>query len=747
MQIRTYLFLMAVGILIPVITFSGLALTMLQNAEKTAALRGMGETARGVALLIDRELYSAEAALRVLGSSPSLAGGDLRAFYQQATTANRGPGGWSLLLDRQGRQVINTILPFGAELPLNDAGGRVRQVMASGRTLVSSVIDGPASKRLVTTVNVPVRLDAGQRYVLAMAFSTDHFNQLIAGAGVPPGLLVAIIDANGRFIARSLNSEKLVGRQARPVLVDAARLAQHGEIRHLTLEGTESFGVFTHSSLSGWTITVAAPVDSIERSARHASLVAALGLLAAIGCAGVLAAFFGRLHVRSIRRAVAAARELGKGIPPAAVHSRVLEVNELHAALHVAGRQLVHAQSYRKNAELERQALLEREQKARVMAEQQNIAKDQFLAMLGHELRNPLAPISTAAQLLRLPALDADRVRYASDVISRQVEHMSRLLGDLLDVARVTRGLVSLTLERIDLNAVIERALEQTRGLIDAKHHKLELHLPPGPVPIRADPTRLIQVFANLLNNAAKYTPPHGLLSLTVAPAGDQVLVTVRDDGEGIAPDLLPRIFDLFSQGERTPDRSQGGLGLGLALVKSLVHLHGGTVTAASAGPDQGSCFAVALPCRAAPDSVPPVPSQAPAAGAAPLCVMLVDDNVDGANSLSLYLETAGGHHVCTCYDGAEALARSAAEQPEVFILDIGLPDMTGYQLAQQLRARFPDATMIALTGYGQPQDKARAAEAGFDLHVAKPAEPGQILELLARCAVHAAAPTPIYDI
>ncbi|MES2759354.1 MAG: ATP-binding protein [Pseudomonadota bacterium] len=739
MHIRAYLFLMAAGILIPVIVFSGLALNMLQNAEKAAALRGLNETARSVALLVDRELYSAEAALKVLAASPALAQGDMAAFYRQAKTAGRGATGWTFLQDAEGDVLANTYLPFGSALPTRFHPAIVRGVMETRKTAVSGLLDGAASKRLIVSVNVPVPLDEGRRYVVSTAFSTDHFNQLIAEANAPPGWLVAIVDDKGRFIARNLNAAEKVGQQARPELVAAGRRVHSGQIRHDTLENVESFDVFTHSSLSGWMVAVAAPVELIERSARHAALIAALGLLAAVVCAGALAALFGRQHVRSIRRAVDAASALGDGVPPPPRQSRVVEVSELHAALHAAGRRLVHAQSYRKTAELERQALLEREQRARQLAEQQNSAKDQFLAMLGHELRNPLAPISTAAQLLKLPAVDERRVRYASDVIARQVDHMNRLLGDMLDVSRVTRGLVSLKLEQIDLNAVLERAVEQTRALVDSRQHQLSIRLADGPVLLQGDSTRLIQVFANLLGNAAKYTEPHGQILLAMQVRADDVEVTVRDSGEGIAPALLPHIFDLFSQGERAPDRSQGGLGLGLALVKSLVQLHGGQVEAISAGPGEGSCFCVTLPRIVAPAPTAPAAPADTAGDApalrAPLRVMVVDDNVDGAISLSLFLQAAGGHHVSTYYDAAGALEWAAFERPDAFILDIGLPDMAGYELARRLRAMpgFEHTPLIALTGYGQPQDKENARAAGFDEHVAKPAEPAHLLTLLAR--------------
>jgi signal transduction histidine kinase/ActR/RegA family two-component response regulator len=733
MRIRAYLFLMAAGILVPVIVFAGLALGMLQNAERDAALRGLKETVNSVALLVDRELYSAEAGLRVLGASPSLADGELKAFYAQARRANRGNTGWTVLLDAQGQQQINTLLPYGSELPKPHAAGLVQQVIATQKTYVSDLVPGPVFKGLVTTVTVPVPIDDGRRYVLTVAFSTEHFARLIAGLEIPPGWLVAIIDKEGRFIARNHNPGALVGKPARPELVAAAAAAHSGQIRHNTLEGTESFDVFTHSGLSGWTLAVAAPVDRIERSARHATLVAAMGLLAATACAAALAVYVGRQHVRSIARAVAAATELGAGRAPGAAHSRVLEMNVLHAALHAAGARMQQAQAYRRRAEADRQALLDGETRARQMAEQQNSAKDQFLAMLGHELRNPLAPIATAAQLLRLEPGDAPRVRYASEVIARQVEHMNKLLGDMLDVSRVTRGLVTLSIEEIELEAIIERALEQSHSLVESARHRVELSLPATPIRMRADPTRLVQILVNLLNNAAKYTPPGGRIGIEARLDGEQVLVEVSDSGEGLAPELAPRVFELFSQGERKPDRAQGGLGLGLALVRSLVELHGGTVTASSPGPGLGSRFSVRLPRE--PKALPALAPRRRRVDAhgPPLRVMIVDDNVDGAVSLSLFLEAAGGHHVCTYYDGGAALAWAGSEAPDVLILDIGLPDISGYELARRLRAlpALDEALFIALTGYGQPQDRQLALEAGFDHHLSKPADPQYVLELL----------------
>ncbi len=369
--------------------------------------------------------------------------------------------------------------------------------------------------------------------------------------------------------------------------------------------------------------------------------------------------------------------------------------------------------------------------------------------MLGHELRNPLAPIGTAAQLLKLPELDSHRARYAGGVIGRQVEHMNRLLSDMLDVSRVTRGLVTLSLDDVDLRNIVERAVEQTRPLMEERHHRLELRVPNAPVAVRGDQTRLTQVVANLLTNAAKYTPPHGSIQLSLGSAGAEATLSVADDGEGINADLLPRVFDLFSQGERKADRAQGGLGLGLALVRSLVQLHGGNADASSPGRGGGSIFTVHLPLKAELAALTtPVASprrtresgrdSAPAA----LRVMLVDDNIDAAVSLSLLLEAAGEHLVSTYYDAASALEWAAFERPDVFILDIGLPDMNGYELARRVRAmpQFGGTLLIALTGYGQLADKVRAREAGFDLHIAKPAEPEEILAALVLANVPAEA-------
>jgi PAS domain S-box-containing protein len=367
--------------------------------------------------------------------------------------------------------------------------------------------------------------------------------------------------------------------------------------------------------------------------------------------------------------------------------------------------------------------------------------KDEFLAMLAHELRNPLAPIVTAAHLLQRSNADAERVHAAADVIARQAAHITRLVDDLLDVSRVTRGLVQLEREDIDLKPVIAAAVEQVRPLLDTRGHTLSTLIGPGRLRVLGDRVRLAQVVANLLNNAAKYTPPGGRIELAVEAAGRGVRIRVSDDGCGIASDLLPGVFELFTQAARTPDRAQGGLGIGLALVRNIVQLHGGHVSAASAGIGQGSTFEVVLPRLEAPVD-PTGAATDPRPGARrDARVLVVDDNADAARTLAELLAVEG-HRVVVAVTAAEAIARASTEGPfDVLVVDIGLPDMTGYELVAPLRRHAGGhAVAIALTGYGQPHDRVLSRAAGFDHHLVKPVEPARLFDAVADAV---ATPSP----
>ena len=361
--------------------------------------------------------------------------------------------------------------------------------------------------------------------------------------------------------------------------------------------------------------------------------------------------------------------------------------------------------------------------------------KDEFLAMLAHELRNPLAPIGAAAHLLRLGRLDQERVRQTSQIIGRQVDHMTHLIDDLLDVSRVTRGLVELDMAPLDIRHVVTDAVEQVAPLMQKRRHHLHSHIPPDTTIVLGDKKRLVQVLANILNNAAKYTDEGGSISLTSEVRADHVTIEVADNGIGMTPELVARAFDLFAQAERSSDRAAGGLGLGLALVKSLVELHGGRVTCDSPGPGLGSRFQVCLPrlqAQAASGPGATADVAVPPSGQG-LRVLVVDDNADAAAMLAMVLETYG-HDVQVEHGSLAALARAQGERPDVCILDIGLPDIDGYELAERLRAQpeTRDAVLVAVTGYGHDSDRRKALAAGFDHHLVKPADTAQLAAILA---------------
>ncbi len=368
-------------------------------------------------------------------------------------------------------------------------------------------------------------------------------------------------------------------------------------------------------------------------------------------------------------------------------------------------------------------------QEAAARAEAANRAKDEFLAMLGHELRNPLAPIATALDVIRMKG-DGPAAR-EREIIGRQVEHLRRLVDDLLDVSRITSGKIELRKEVLPVAELVHKALELAGPLLEARRHRLVVRLPDEPLACAVDPVRMTQVVVNLLTNAAKYTPPGGVVEVVARAAGGELEIVVRDTGIGIAPALVDRVFDLFVQGPQGLARAEGGLGLGLAIVRTLVTQHGGRVSAASAGPGQGSTFTVTLPlaapvgARAAVDPAASAPRPVAPAGRR---VLVVDDNEDAAELLAELLASYG-HEVRVAHDGPSALTLARAFRPEVALVDIGLPVMDGYELGARLRAEpaLAGLRLVALTGYGQASDRARTREVGFDEHLVKPADPEAI--------------------
>ena len=375
---------------------------------------------------------------------------------------------------------------------------------------------------------------------------------------------------------------------------------------------------------------------------------------------------------------------------------------------------------------------LVREMAERQVVERQNHAKDEFLAMLGHELRNPLSAISSAASLIGLPGVSADGVARARKIIQRQSQHLGRIVDDLLDLSRAMSGKIRLARAPLDLAALVANSLETYRTTGRSTDYELVQDLDPGWVD--GDATRLEQITSNLLDNALKYTPPGGRIEVRTWTENDEVVLSVRDSGVGIAPDLLPHVFDIFVQGSSTLDRAQGGLGIGLSLVRRLAELHDGGIGAESKGPGGGSTFTLRLPrIEHVPEEAP---AAAPASEEAKPTVLLIEDNDDGREMMAMML-ACYGYPVQHAADGLQGLELAARSQPELALVDIGLPGLDGYEVARRLRAApaTRDIKLIALTGYGSADDLQRVLEAGFDLHLVKPVDIDQLMQVISDCA------------
>jgi len=434
---------------------------------------------------------------------------------------------------------------------------------------------------------------------------------------------------------------------------------------------------------------------------------------------------------RDFESARAAAAALAEGRLPAPSRPGVAEARQVQSSL-VRAAELLRAR------EIERDEQLERAVMAQAQAEEANRTKDRFLAVLGHELRNPLAPALTALELMKLRG--GSTLQREREVLERQISHMTRLVDDLLDVSRLTRGKVDLMKSRFELRAAVDRAVDMARPLIEQLTHTLHVRVPQTGLPIDGDQDRIVQVLINLLTNAARYTPAGGRVALTTQAVDGLVEIACEDNGPGIPADLVAAVFEPFTQGPRSIARQQGGLGLGLTLARSLTELHGGSLRFEPAQP-HGSRFIVSLPLASADVVGDDAPTATTQTLLAPRRVLLVDDNVDGVEMMRLALETRG-HEVQSATDGSVAVALAAAFQPDVAVLDIGLPGIDGYDLARALRATQPGLCLIALTGYGQDADAEAAIEAGFDAHCTKPLTIDGLLAQIAALEVRLKAGT-----
>lgn len=720
MRIRSHLLLLTAVVLVPGFLAAGIAVKQVRDSEREAALRGLRETVRATALLVDGEVQRSLGALAALANSQHLQTGNLEAFYQQAAAVDQRPDVWTLLLDDTGTQRLNTRVPFGTPPPPPAAKERVASVLATQRPLVTDLFQGPVTGMLLTTIYLPAKPSPAGTFVVAQAFSVEHWKKVAMQPEGRADWIVAAIDRSGRFISRSQRTDEYLGRQARPELIAAAAAARDGLIRHSTLEGIDAYDAFTHSALTGWTIAVAAPVATIEASATRAIAWLAAGVAVALAVALAGASLLSRMLLAAIDTASAAARTLGRGMPPAPPRTLVHEVNTLNDALTDAATLLAKERIARELAEADRQQLLANERAARELAQRENTSKDAFLAMLGHELRNPLAAIAGASEVLARGHQDAPSQQRFIGIIQRQNRHLNHIVNDLLEVSRMLSGKIVLAPRPLDLGHCVRHCVESLRTTDRAMNYRWQVSC--GAAWVNGDAVRLEQIVNNLVVNAMQFSPPGSEVRVRAGAQGDRAVVEVADDGAGIPAELLPRIFEPFVQGPALSGRPSSGLGIGLALARQLVELHGGELRVHSGGPGQGALFSMSLPLIAAP---PQGAATARASALTPCRVLLVEDNADARESTAELLRMMG-YSVVEAADGYEALRAAAASAPDVVVMDLGLPGKTGQQVAVEMRAMpaLKHVPLIALSGYGQARDQQASVAAGFDQHLVKPVQP-----------------------
>ena len=723
--IRSYLLIVVLAATVPPALLTGALVARAFTTSRAAAEGRLIESARVDALAVDRQFETVVGTLQALTTSEALEQGDLQKFHQEATRVQSTQTGWFsvTLVSVDGHQLVNTRVPWGT--PLLEAADpkSLERLLRTRRPTVGSIRSLPAESvgGGLFAVRVPVLSGGDLKFAISAVMEVD------ALAGVLPQVREeseewtrTILDSEGTIAVRTRGSEDYVGTRAAPDFLERLQRAPEAVSSETTREGTRVYAASSRGAY-GWSTIVVVPAAVLDGPLRSSMAGVAIGgVLLTLG--GFVAVFIAsRRLTEDIDAAAAAAAEVAEGRFSGTRKAHTDETLRLQRSIASAALLL------EKRAR-ERDEQLRRADAARAEAEEANRTKDQFLAVLGHELRNPLAPALTALELMRVR--DPGAFRREREVLERQIAHMSRLVSDLLDLSRLSRGKVQLTRARIEVRQAVDRAVDVARPLIARQHHDLSLDVPGEGLPIEADLDRLVQVFSNLLTNAANYTPQGGHIRLSASAAADgHVQIAVEDDGPGIPADTVGSLFQPFAQGPRPIDRPQGGLGLGLALARTFAELHGGTIRFENVSEGGGSRFIVTLPL-AGPEPETPAPVLEVHREYAARRVLVVDDNADAASMLAEAFQEAG-HTVAVAHDGTSALNRLQTFRADVGIFDIGLPGLTGYELARRAREMLPGLRLIAVTGYGQATDVEQAHAAGFDAHCVKPVSTSVLLGLI----------------
>ena len=720
--IRWHLFQVQLVSMVPIGLFAATLLYLHWQVQEHERQRSQIESVRLLAAAVDNSLDSSVERLSIfarLWSSRSLSE---EALYAQATETLKTNADWLNIhaFGADGRGVFRTGAPFGAAVAPSPRFDVWQPVFSERRPVISDLLPGQEPGAEIVAVGVPVIRAGTVSHVLIASLDLRWYDRLLRQQGQPAGAVAGLFDRSFDFVARSTEGDTRRGRVPSPALVADMKLRREGLRRYTNLNGTAVYTAWTFSR-HGWGVGFATPSAPIDEAFwRYLALFSFLWA-AAVGGGALYAFSTARPIVASLRSLEAQAAHFAVGGQIATLpDSRVEEVNRALLAFEKASELL-------QSTMRERDRSLETEHEARAAAEAANNAKDEFLAMLSHELRNPLAAISNAAAIMKTEGRRSEHLEFASGVIERQSRHLKHLIDDLLDVGRVMSGKILLERMPVDLAASARHMVEilQTAGRFAERHIEHDT----TPVWVEGDQTRIEQILTNLIGNAARYTTPGGQIRVRVAREADEAVLEVSDDGRGIAPENLPRVFELFFQAESTTDRSAGGLGIGLTLVERLAKLHGGEVTAESPGRGKGATFTVRLPAIAAPAPVPR--GSAPAPSRHSETILVVEDNADARESLCVALGLQG-HRVLWSTDGPAALDIMRRERPRAAVLDIGLPGMDGYELARRARAELGRGiVLIALTGYGTTEDEDKATRAGFDRHLTKPVNVDELMRAI----------------
>ena len=721
-SIRWHLFQVLLVTIVPVGIFAAALLYLHWQAQERERERSQVQSVRLLAAAVDNALDSSAQRLSIFaGLWAAQSAGDA-VMHAQARAALASNADWSTIVAfrADGSAVFRADEPFGAPLPRMKLIDQWRPLLTGERMLVTDVFTAPMRGQKAVAIGVPVMRGDKVTHVLIATLNLRWFDELLAKQSAAAGGIAGIFDRQWKFVARSAEGDARRGTDGAQALIDDMHRSPEGIGRYTALNGTGVYTSWTRSR-HGWWLALATPSAPME-STFWTYLGALAALWAAIMAAGIAYAVIKGRHIAQALISVegraaelAAARTLGP-LPA----SRVEEVSRALRALEKASETL--------------QASMQTEQKARAAAEAANRAKDEFLAMLGHELRNPLAAVWSAVEVIRSPRRTAHHLDFAAGVIERQSRHLKRLIDDLLDVGRLITGKVKLERSPLDLAAAVRHVVTalETAGRLVQRRVETDL----APAWMDGDQTRVEQIVTNLLANAAAHTAPGGTINVRVAHEGGEAVLEVRDDGRGIAPEHLERVFELFFQADASVDRAAGGLGIGLTIVQRLSGLHGGTVSVHSAGKGKGAAFVVRFPAIAA--KAPSGQHLAALRAVVPQTVLVIEDQVDQREGLRVALELQG-YTVLQARDARIGLEMLREHVPPVAIVDIGLPGMNGYEFARAARtATEHRVLLVALTGYGGAEDQQRAREAGFDRHLTKPVGMDDLLDVLGRASVPA---------